>query len=143
MASVWMCGCAVQEHADSLTFSFEAPLKEYVRMVKSAKAVMADRSLALSTLQSARSDVDGKRTKLAKLRGTPGIKVSPCYRAPWLARTQTCSIVQLREWENITIAVVFTSMSVCLGVFRGRPGSACPASLVQVKGPHPRSGGRR
>ena len=46
-------------------------------MVKSAKAVMADRSLALSTLQSARSDVDGKRTKLAKLRGTPGIKVLP------------------------------------------------------------------
>ena len=72
---VWMCGSGVQEHADSLTFSFEAPLKEYVRMVKSAKAVMADRSLALSTLQSARSDVDGKRTKLAKLRGTPGIKV--------------------------------------------------------------------
>lgn len=44
-------------------------------MVKSVKAVMADRSLALSTLQSARSDVDAKRTKLAKLRGTPGIKV--------------------------------------------------------------------
>ena len=44
-------------------------------MVKSAKAVMADRSLALGTLQSARSDVDAKRTKLAKLRGTPGIKV--------------------------------------------------------------------
>ena len=46
-------------------------------MVKSAKAVMADRSLALGTLQNARSDVDAKRTKLAKLRGTPGIKVSP------------------------------------------------------------------
>ena len=43
--------------------------------MKSVKAVMADRSLALSTLQSARSDVDAKRTKLAKLRGTPGIKV--------------------------------------------------------------------
>ena len=68
---------AVQEHADSLAFSFEAPLKEYVRMVKSAKAVMADRGLALGTLQSARSDVDAKRTKLAKLRGTPGIKVRP------------------------------------------------------------------
>ena len=68
---------AAQEHVDHLTFSFEAPLKEYVRMVKSAKAVMADRSLALSTLKSARSDLDGKRTKLTKLRGTPGIKVSP------------------------------------------------------------------
>ena len=67
--------CLAQEHADSLTFSFEAPLKEYTRMVKSAKAVMADRSLALGTLQSARSDVDARRTKLAKLRGTPGIRV--------------------------------------------------------------------
>ncbi|KAK9907498.1 hypothetical protein WJX75_004827 [Coccomyxa subellipsoidea] len=63
-----------QEQAGSLGASFEAPLKEYVRMVRSAKAVMADRSLALGALQQARADVDAKRTKLAKLRGTPGIK---------------------------------------------------------------------
>lgn len=52
-------------------------------MVKSAKAVMADRSLALSTLQGARSDVDSKRTKLAKLRGTPGIRV-------WIVSSHHC-----------------------------------------------------
>ncbi|EIE27299.1 Vps5-domain-containing protein [Coccomyxa subellipsoidea C-169] len=63
-----------QEQAGSLGVTFEAPLKEYVRMVRSAKAVMADRSLALGALQQARADVDAKRTKLAKLRGTPGIK---------------------------------------------------------------------
>ncbi|BDA48046.1 Sorting nexin-2 [Coccomyxa sp. Obi] len=63
-----------QDQAGQLGVSFEAPLREYVRMVKSAKAVMADRSLALGALQQARADVDAKRTKLAKLRGTPGIK---------------------------------------------------------------------
>ena len=87
--------CVAQEHADSLTFSFEAPLKEYTRMVKSAKAVMADRSLALGTLQNARSDVDAKRTKLAKLRGTPGIKVRsvgslPEPHADTFCRRATC-----------------------------------------------------
>ncbi|KAK9806881.1 hypothetical protein WJX72_006093 [[Myrmecia] bisecta] len=65
---------AGQEQANQLTTSFEAPLRESVRMVKSAKAVMADRSNALAALQQARADVDSKRTKLAKLRGTPGIK---------------------------------------------------------------------
>ena len=65
----------VQEHATRLSFQFEAPLKEFVRTVKSARAVMVDRSQALTALQQARIDVDAKRTKLAKLRGTPGIKV--------------------------------------------------------------------
>jgi len=37
----------VQEQAEALISSFEAPLKEFVRLVKSAKAVMADRSSAL------------------------------------------------------------------------------------------------
>ena len=71
----------MQEQAGSLGASFEAPLKEYVRMVRSAKAVMADRSLALGALQQARADVDAKRTKLAKLRGTPGIKVGPPFQS--------------------------------------------------------------
>lgn len=88
----------VQEHADSLVFSFEAPLKEYVRMVKSAKAVMADRSLALSTLQSARSDVDAKRTKLAKLRGTPGIKARPALRPYPLGMASPAAPCQ---WETV------------------------------------------
>lgn len=90
--------CVAQEHADSLTFSFEAPLKEYTRMVKSAKAVMADRSLALGTLQSARSDVDAKRTKLAKLRGTPGIKV--CSIASLPSPIQTPSAGKTHAWSR-------------------------------------------
>jgi hypothetical protein len=50
-------------------------------MVKSAKAVMQDRSMALNSLQVARAEVDAKRTKLAKLRGTPGIKVCRASRS--------------------------------------------------------------
>ncbi len=43
--------------------------------MKSAKATMADRGLALGALHTARSDVAAKRSKLMKLRGTPGIRV--------------------------------------------------------------------
>lgn len=62
------------EEAAGLAVTFEAPLKEFVRTVKAAKATMADRSTALAALTQARADVDTRRTKLAKLRGTPGIK---------------------------------------------------------------------
>lgn len=65
---------ACQKQAEQLISSFEAPLKEFVRAVKSAKSVMTDRSTALGLLQQARFEVDTKRTKLAKLRGTAGIK---------------------------------------------------------------------
>ena len=44
-------------------------------MTKSAKATMADRALALAALHTARGEVAGKRSKLHKLRGTPGIRV--------------------------------------------------------------------
>ena len=60
-------------------------------MVRSAKAVMADRSLALGALQQARADVDAKRTKLAKLRGTPGIKVGLPFLAP-------LSLIGMLQW---------------------------------------------
>jgi hypothetical protein len=63
-----------QEQAEALGGSFEAPLREAVRAVRGAKAVMGDRAAALGALQQARAEVDAKRTKLAKLRGTPGIK---------------------------------------------------------------------
>lgn len=49
--------------------------QEFVRLVKSCKATMADRALALGSLQTARADVAAKRSKLMKLRGTPGIRV--------------------------------------------------------------------
>ncbi len=77
-----LCLHDLQEQAETLGVNFEAPLREYVRMVKSAKAVMQDRSTALNALQDARGEVDAKRTKLAKLRGTPGIKVPPAPCSP-------------------------------------------------------------
>ena len=43
---VWL-----QKQAEQLISSFEAPLKEFVRAVKSAKSVMSDRSTALGLLQ--------------------------------------------------------------------------------------------
>lgn len=43
--SPWM-----QEQAEELLSSFEAPLKEFVRLVKSAKTVMNDRSAALQAV---------------------------------------------------------------------------------------------
>lgn len=53
--------------------------QEFVRLVKSCKATMADRALALGALQTARADVAAKRSKLMKLRGTPGIRVRPPF----------------------------------------------------------------
>ena len=50
-------------------------VQEFVRLVKSARVTMADRSVALAALQAARGEVEGRRSKLMKLRGTPGIRV--------------------------------------------------------------------
>ena len=44
----------LQRHSHQLEVNFEAPLKEFVRMVKSAKNVMQDRSTALTTPQQVR-----------------------------------------------------------------------------------------
>ncbi|PSC72138.1 sorting nexin 1 [Micractinium conductrix] len=65
-----LCG----QTSESLATSFEAPLKEFVRTVAAVKKVMARRSAALAAYQQARADVDARRTRLAKLRGTPGIR---------------------------------------------------------------------
>ena len=46
----------LQEQADALLVSFEAPLKEFVRLVKSAKAVMNDRSNALHAVHQVPSE---------------------------------------------------------------------------------------
>lgn len=46
-----------------------------MRLVQSAKATMEDRGAALAAAQAARGDVAHKRSKLTKLRGTPGIRV--------------------------------------------------------------------
>ena len=78
---------AAQVQADALGASFEAPLKEFVRLVRSAKAVMADRSAALSALQHAKVDMETRRGKLLKMRGVPGIKARP---APSAAPPRPC-----------------------------------------------------
>lgn len=43
-------------------------------MMKSVRAVMIDRTNALSVMQQAKSELDTKRVRLSKLRGTPGIR---------------------------------------------------------------------
>ena len=63
-----------RETSDRLAAGFEAPLKEFTRMVKAARKVMVDRSATLSAYQQARGEVDARRMRLAKLRGTPGIR---------------------------------------------------------------------
>ncbi|CAD7702434.1 unnamed protein product [Ostreobium quekettii] len=63
-----------RDSANSLSYQFEAPLKEFTRMMKSVRAVMADRTNALSFLQQAKADLDAKRVKMNKLKSTPGIK---------------------------------------------------------------------
>jgi sorting nexin-1/2 len=60
--------------SEELARSFEAPLKEFSRAIKSAKRVMADRSSALVAHNRARGEVESRRVRLAKLRGTPGIQ---------------------------------------------------------------------
>lgn len=62
------------ETSESLARSFEAPLKEFVRMVRAANKVAAERSAALAAYQQVRADVDAHRARLAKVRGTPGIR---------------------------------------------------------------------
>ena len=70
------CLGVAQKQSDELINDFEAPLKEAVRAVKACQAVMSDRAHALQAVQSAKADQEARRTKLNKLRGIPGIKVS-------------------------------------------------------------------
>lgn len=59
-----------RESAGSLTYQFEAPLKEFTRMMKSVRSVMVDRTNALSFFQQAKAELTNKETRLGKLRGT-------------------------------------------------------------------------
>ena len=43
-------------------------------MIKTARKSMADRSAALGVYHAARGEVDARRARLARLRGTPGIR---------------------------------------------------------------------
>lgn len=65
---------ASRQRADALAVNFEAPLHEFARSIKSVQVAMADRAAALSAFVQAKGDLDGKKVRLAKLRGTPGLK---------------------------------------------------------------------
>ena len=52
----------VQIQAEALLVSFEAPLKEFVRLVKSAKSVMNDRSSALQSVHQVGTTVSSQKT---------------------------------------------------------------------------------
>lgn len=55
-----------------LAARFEAPIKEAVRFVRAAMGVCSDRGAALAAMQAAKHDLDTKKVRYAKLRGTPG-----------------------------------------------------------------------
>ncbi|WIA39527.1 hypothetical protein OEZ86_005618 [Tetradesmus obliquus] len=63
---------ARRKGCEALAARFEAPLKEAVRSVRAVTAVCTDRALALATHMAAKHEVDAKKVRWAKLRGTPG-----------------------------------------------------------------------
>lgn len=54
--------------------SLEAPLKESVRALREVRSTMEDRARALSNLSQAQGEVEVRRSRLTKLRSTPGVK---------------------------------------------------------------------
>eukprot|EP01026_Neomeris_dumetosa_P010792 TRINITY_DN1399_c0_g1_i1.p1 TRINITY_DN1399_c0_g1~~TRINITY_DN1399_c0_g1_i1.p1 ORF type:complete len:431 (-),score=61.32 TRINITY_DN1399_c0_g1_i1:369-1595(-) len=62
------------QQAEKMHATFEAPLKEFYRMIRSVKAVMGDRSNALTQVSQAKIEMENKNTKVARLKGTPGVR---------------------------------------------------------------------
>lgn len=54
--------------SSEMLLNFEEPLKEYVRMVQSVKAVVANRSAALKNHHDLLADLETKRSKLGKMK---------------------------------------------------------------------------
>ena len=83
----------LQKQSEQLTSSFEAPLKEFVRAVKSAKSVMTDRSTALGLLQQ----VCQPRCKLTYIRsdvaGPELIAMEMVYEASMRHQHEVCQYV--------------------------------------------------
>eukprot|EP00798_Chlamydomonas_sp_ICE-L_P004914 gene4914-34680_t len=65
---------ASRQRAAEMANTFEAPLKEMTRTVKSVQHTMADRAAALSFQVQSKAELGSKMIKLAKLRGTSGTK---------------------------------------------------------------------
>ncbi|KAG2492390.1 hypothetical protein HYH03_009336 [Edaphochlamys debaryana] len=63
-----------RSRSEALAVEFAAPLKEFARTIKSVQTAMGDRAAALAAYSQAKSDLDSKKVRLAKLRGTPGLK---------------------------------------------------------------------
>jgi hypothetical protein len=78
-------GRAAAASADRLNAAVSAPLAEAVRSVKCARAAMADRGNAGGALAAARNDVDARRARLTRLRGTPGTREEK-VREGWMER---------------------------------------------------------
>ena len=76
-----------RESCKTLTEGFEAPMKEFTRMMKSVKAVIADRTAALAAYNSAKASCESQRAKLSKIRGTPGTKQEKIVEAEREAET--------------------------------------------------------
>jgi hypothetical protein len=56
----------------ALARGFEAPLKEAARSARAAQEACADRQAAADALRNARHDLDARKVRWARLRGTPG-----------------------------------------------------------------------
>eukprot|EP00210_Caulerpa_lentillifera_P001766 g1696.t1 len=61
-----------REGCRKLNDSFEAPMKEFTRLMKSVKNVITDRATALSAVHQAKLNLDSHRVKVERLRGAPG-----------------------------------------------------------------------
>jgi sorting nexin-1/2 len=65
---------ASRKRCEDLQIEFEEPLHEATRSIRSVQVAMAARSHALSAYVQAKGDFETKKIRLAKLRGTPGLK---------------------------------------------------------------------
>lgn len=92
-----------QKASESLSRSFEAPMREFLRQVKSAKKAMSDRSEALAAKRAARNEVDARRGRLARLRGTIGIREERVIEAERdLQVAHTKAEAMSRQYEAIS-----------------------------------------
>eukprot|EP01025_Chloroclados_australasicus_P045032 TRINITY_DN490_c0_g2_i1.p2 TRINITY_DN490_c0_g2~~TRINITY_DN490_c0_g2_i1.p2 ORF type:complete len:408 (+),score=54.36 TRINITY_DN490_c0_g2_i1:243-1466(+) len=64
---------STNEHAEKLNATFEAPLKEFYRMIRSVKATMVDRGNALNVVSQAQTEMENKSAKVARCKTTPSI----------------------------------------------------------------------
>lgn len=63
---------ASKQRTEALAANFEAPLKEFVRTIRSVQTAVSDRAASLFHLQQCKSDLDSRKVRLNRLRATPG-----------------------------------------------------------------------